>query len=355
MIAYNIPSMGKVIPVIGLALCLAPGLIAHPEHELEAQRQNLGFKGEFVSDAADFRLSVPYVTMFSDEKPWLVYGIRNTGSQDLLVTNHVAGKNSVGVIEDGQLWFQFDDGQQAKWELDPVIGRNWQRMIRNEANLNFVKPGEQVVATSRYGACFQNASAVGFNKVRAALLIEDHQYALSNWCDIKIQPGSLKDGAESMEIDYGSAYYKAPLYINELDGEKWVFIQNYRVSKIPQGTEPVFDVNKETSVLTITFRGGEYEPVTHDVRAIRTLGGPKELVPHVYLLRDMEKAMTSAAAVKGSKSVVQESGESHGSDEFDRLQDHSDVGSTSWSAWRYGLLLVILLVAAAVGVRWLKR
>jgi hypothetical protein len=304
MFVCNITSVGKVILVFSLVLCSISG--AHPEHLAEVQRKNLKFNGEFVSGVVDFKLSLPYRTMFSDEKPWLVYGIRNTGSHELLVTNYVAGKDSVGLVKDGQLWFQFSDGDHSQWNFDPVIGRDWQRMIGNQANLNSLKPGEYVAATSRYGAYFHNASAVGFNKVRAALMIGDNQYSLSNWCDIKVLPNSLKSGAESIEIDYGSLHYKAPLYINELDGEKWVFIQNYRVTKIPKGSEPVFDVNKKTSVLTIQFRGGEHEPVTHDVKAIRTLSGPKELVPHLYLVQNMERILANSPGVKGAKPTVQE-------------------------------------------------
>lgn len=300
--------MNKHIETILIGLVSMVGVeaaIAHPGHVHEIEKENMVLNGIVVGgDLINFRLELPYKTMFFDEKPWLVYGIKNLGYDTLLLMNHVLGKRNTGDVQDGQMWFQFAKEHQFKWNFHPAIGRNWKRIIENESNLMPLKAGEIVVGTSRDGAFFDNSQAISYESVRAGLLVSENTYIGSNWCEISISPKSLRDGAEYLEIDYGAPEHKAPLFINQLDGEKWIFIQDSRICKVPGQQVPVFEVDKTTAIITIKFPSGQFEPVTHDVKMIRTLSGPKELIPHMYL----EKEMRSTLKVENRSAVNKHSG-----------------------------------------------
>ncbi|MEO0511223.1 MAG: hypothetical protein AAF065_15340 [Verrucomicrobiota bacterium] len=239
--------------------------------------------------------------MFKDERPRVVVGIKNTSKNDLTLFKSVDWFEEVE-FRNAQLWFEYDTGNEHIVATSSTHGRDWQKMISSEVSgKERLLAGEQMAAETRDIRVFGDWRDVNTQSVRALLLVGENQYLASDWKTVSFADQSFQKGGESFTIEYNQdseflrdriPHYdgisRTPAFINEIGGEQWLFLRNMRLCKVPKGSELRFEINEETEVLTIHFDGTDYEPVVHNIRMIRTLSGPRELIPHFYAVEDME-------------------------------------------------------------------
>ena len=333
---------------IATCICAMQTLTGHSNEQHELELENRTFAGNVVEDGVQFSISMPYTVLFRDEIPRVIYVFRNTSESPVDVGRQFLGVKEQKIYDprpQSRLWFQFSDGHNLSVETNSQVGRNWHAIKDGFDERDLLGPNQSALMMGEYRQGFDRYYEGGYDHVRALYMVGDGEYIASNWISIEVLSEDIASGAEMFEVDYGSEVgYKAPIYLKSLHDERWIFIHRNRISKIPKGATPRFEMDKETAVLSVYFDGVDYEPVIHNVRMIKTLSGPRELVPHYYAVGDIEAALLSAnservpapEAVNGAQepsmptSVGEESGEQ---------------ASNGW-LWSIGLVVVI------VGVAW---
>ncbi len=346
-------SVNTVLLVV-IATCsyAVPNVLGHSAEQHKLELENRRFEGDVVEGGVQFKISVPYTVLFKDEIPRVVYGFRNTSEQPYNVGRQFLGfeeRESYDPNPQSRLWLQFSDGKNLRVDTNDQVGRDWQAIKDGFDERDLLKPNDSAVMMGEYRQGFDRHYEDGYGRLRALYLVGDKEYIASNWISIEVLREDIADGAEMFELDYGSEVgYKAPIYIKSLNGERWLFIHRNRISKIPKGATPRFEVDKETAVLSVYFDGTDYEPVLHNVRMIRTLSGPRELVPHLYavddlkatfLPPDLEGSLTSDA-MEGLKGAPQKDPESH------LKGEESTTGRVLWALlFGAGLLALFIFLA----------
>lgn len=240
-------------------------------------------------------LKVPYPAILKDEKPPIIFCVKNFGDGALNVA-HDIGYFYSNITGFNQLWFEVADGEEKHITQNELGVQPWNTIYDyKESYVRKINPQESLVVGTRDITFSSLWRGVGKSNVRALLIVGDKLVATSNWQSVEVINKSVKDSADYVEIDYdGVAGIPSPLRVCEILGERWIFQINLRVAKVPESTNPRYEMNKGTGILKIHFDGTQYGPITHDVKNMRTISGPKELIPHVYLLNDLENIVSSA-------------------------------------------------------------
>lgn len=301
------------------------------------------------ADEVEVRLVLPYPVMLRDEKPFVIVGIRN-GSADTVPLVEDLGWFSTNAVSFNQLFFEVETAKGSLLPVGEMGYKPWSGILEMESFLKRdLNPGKSIVMCTPEMNLVGDWRAIDARRVRCILMVGDGLISLSNWQSAQFLQESVADHSSLEEIDYGSEMAnKAMMRVCGINEQQWLFQDNRRVSLVPKGSKPRYDIDTKSGVMQIHFDGSGFGPVIHNARKARTVSGPEELVPHLVAMEKVRKQIANPAGLSsmdnvGSKSV------SKPVDSVDhRKESAPQTHITTW------LLLIGIVVLGALGAFWLK-